>query len=373
MVLGHGVQAATTAGRGESAGVKRTAVEDVLAALSMETSEGSIPDPSKHVRQRSKMHEVEMDENKVVMHTRRGSTAVGVTPSDPSAIVDLFQEVESIGDTYLPPDETDSEDEDSSHHKAADAAADTAAAAASGGSAAASSDPPGQQQQSNADSASSVGSTTNEQQHHASSDENNVSASAAAAAAGDSQKHRVGAAGKLWAQQEQEPEPSTSSPPPPPPSDTPVQMVEPAWGSGGDPQAPRPYWPTHEEAAGVASGEGGAVVTLGGKEGGVEANGKRRTRWSRRSIKIGSRWDATSRGCMETHIVRGVRRASSRGTIKSKQRRRRSPSRRRCGRVSLPREGLPQRCKRPRSASRRRRRSAARRRWGPSRRAWGKA
>lgn len=44
------------------------------------------------------MHEVEMDENKVVMHTRRGSTAVGVTPSDPSAIVDLFQEVESIGE-----------------------------------------------------------------------------------------------------------------------------------------------------------------------------------------------------------------------------------------------------------------------------------
>ena len=43
------------------------------------------------------MHEVEMDENKVVVHTRRGSTAVGVTPSDPSAIVDLFQEVESIG------------------------------------------------------------------------------------------------------------------------------------------------------------------------------------------------------------------------------------------------------------------------------------
>ncbi|CAN0251188.1 unnamed protein product, partial [Ectocarpus sp. 8 AP-2014] len=269
MVLGHGVQAATTASRAESAGVKRTAVEDVLAALSMETSEGSIPDPSRHLRQRSKMHEVEMDENKVVMHTRRGSTAVGVTPSDPSAIVDLFQEVESIGDTYLPPDETDSEDEDSSH-KAADAAAATAAA--SGGSAEASSDPPGQQQQSNADSASSVGSTTNEQQHHASSDENNVSAPAAAA--GDSQKHKVGAAGKLWAQQEQEPESSTSSPPPPPPSDTPVQMVEPAWGSGGDPQAPRPYWPTDEEAAGVASGEGGAVVTLGGKGGGVEANGK---------------------------------------------------------------------------------------------------
>lgn len=48
--------------------------------------------------QRSKMHEVEMDENKVVVHTRRGSTAVGVTPSDPSAIVDLFQEVESIGE-----------------------------------------------------------------------------------------------------------------------------------------------------------------------------------------------------------------------------------------------------------------------------------
>lgn len=44
------------------------------------------------------MHEVEMDENNVVMHTRRGSTAVGVTPSDPSAIVDLFQEVESIGE-----------------------------------------------------------------------------------------------------------------------------------------------------------------------------------------------------------------------------------------------------------------------------------
>lgn len=44
------------------------------------------------------MHEVEMDENKVVVHTRRGSTAVGVTPSDPSAIVDLFQEVESIGE-----------------------------------------------------------------------------------------------------------------------------------------------------------------------------------------------------------------------------------------------------------------------------------
>ncbi|CAM9526448.1 unnamed protein product [Ectocarpus sp. 12 AP-2014] len=277
MVLGHGVQAATTASRGASAGVKRTAVEDVLAALSMETSEGSIPDPSKHLRQRSKMHEVEMDENKVVMHTRRGSTAVGVTPSDPSAIVDLFQEVESIGDTYLPPDETDSEDDDSSHNKAADAAAATAAA--SGGSAAASSDPPGQQQQSNADSASSLGSTTNEQQHHASSDDNNASApvaaaAAAAAAAGDSQKHRVGAAGKLWAQQEQEPESSTSSPPPPPPSDTSVQMVEPAWGSGGDPQAPRPYWPTEEEAAGVASGEGDAVVALGGKEGGREANGK---------------------------------------------------------------------------------------------------
>lgn len=47
------------------------------------------------------MHEVEMDENKVVMHTRRGSTAVGVTPSDPSAIVDLFQEVESIGETRV--------------------------------------------------------------------------------------------------------------------------------------------------------------------------------------------------------------------------------------------------------------------------------
>ncbi|CBJ29914.1 hypothetical protein Esi_0164_0068 [Ectocarpus siliculosus] len=230
MVLGHGVQAATTASRGESAGVKRTAVEDVLAALSMETSEGSIPDPSKHLRQRSKMHEVEMDENKVVMHTRRGSTAVGVTPSDPSAIVDLFQEVESIGSTYLPPDETDSEDEDSSHHKAADAAAATAADAASGGSAAASSDPPGQQQQSNADSASS--------------------------------------------------------------------MVEPAWGSGGDPQAPRPYWPTDEEAAGVASGEGGAVVMLGGKEGGVEANGKSgEPRWSRRSIKIGS-----SVGCGEQRL-----------------------------------------------------------------------
>ncbi|CAN0462067.1 unnamed protein product, partial [Ectocarpus sp. 12 AP-2014] len=181
------------------------------------------------------------------------------------------------GSTYLPPDETDSEDDDSSHNKAADAAAATAAA--SGGSAAASSDPPGQQQQSNADSASSLGSTTNEQQHHASSDDNNASApvaaaAAAAAAAGDSQKHRVGAAGKLWAQQEQEPESSTSSPPPPPPSDTSVQMVEPAWGSGGDPQAPRPYWPTEEEAAGVASGEGDAVVALGGKEGGREANGK---------------------------------------------------------------------------------------------------
>lgn len=50
-------------------------------------------------RQRSKTHEVEMDENKVVKHTRRDSTAVGVTPSLPSAIVDLFQEVESIGET----------------------------------------------------------------------------------------------------------------------------------------------------------------------------------------------------------------------------------------------------------------------------------
>ncbi|CAM9418182.1 unnamed protein product, partial [Ectocarpus fasciculatus] len=230
------------------AGVKRTAVEDVLAALSMETSEGSIPDPSKHFRQRSKMHEVELDENKVVMHTRRSSTAIGVTPSDPSAIVDLFQEVESIGSTYLPPDETDSEDEDtsSSHHKEA------AAAAASGGSAADSSDPPEQQQQSqsNADSASSVGSTTNEQQQHVSSDENLSASAAAAAAAGDSQKHRVGPAGKLWAQQEQQAEPS--SPLPPPPSDTPVQMVEPAWGSGEGPPAPRPYWPTNEAAAEVA-------------------------------------------------------------------------------------------------------------------------
>lgn len=41
--------------------------------------------------------EVEMDENKVVQHTRRDSTAEGVTPSDPYAIVDLFQEMESIG------------------------------------------------------------------------------------------------------------------------------------------------------------------------------------------------------------------------------------------------------------------------------------
>lgn len=46
---------------------------------------------------RSKTHEVEMDENKVVKHTRRDSTAIGVTPSHPSSIVDLFQEVESIG------------------------------------------------------------------------------------------------------------------------------------------------------------------------------------------------------------------------------------------------------------------------------------
>lgn len=48
---------------------------------------------------RSKTHEVEMDENKVVKHTRRDSTAIGVTPSHPSAIVDLFQEVESIGES----------------------------------------------------------------------------------------------------------------------------------------------------------------------------------------------------------------------------------------------------------------------------------
>lgn len=39
-----------------------------------------------------------MDENEVVVHQRRCSTAVGVTPSDPSAIVDLFQEMESIGE-----------------------------------------------------------------------------------------------------------------------------------------------------------------------------------------------------------------------------------------------------------------------------------
>lgn len=50
------------------------------------------------VLQNSKMHELEMDQNNVVFHTRRCSTAVGVTPSDPSAIVDLFQEVEYIGE-----------------------------------------------------------------------------------------------------------------------------------------------------------------------------------------------------------------------------------------------------------------------------------
>lgn len=50
--------------------------------------------------QRSALHEEEMDENKVVKHTRRDSTAIGVTPSDPSALVDLFQEVESIGEAF---------------------------------------------------------------------------------------------------------------------------------------------------------------------------------------------------------------------------------------------------------------------------------
>ncbi|CAM9228836.1 unnamed protein product [Scytosiphon promiscuus] len=107
-VAGSAGQAGAAAAPAAAAGgKKRSAVEDVLAALSLEGSEGSLGDPSKHMRQRSKMHEVEMDENNVVMHTRRGSTAVGVTPSDPSAIVDLFQEVESIGSTYIPEDETD--------------------------------------------------------------------------------------------------------------------------------------------------------------------------------------------------------------------------------------------------------------------------
>ena len=49
--------------------------------------------------QRSVTHEVEMDENEIVVHQRRCSTAVGVTPSHPSAIVDLFHEMESIGKT----------------------------------------------------------------------------------------------------------------------------------------------------------------------------------------------------------------------------------------------------------------------------------
>lgn len=39
-----------------------------------------------------------MDENKVVKHKHRNSTAPGVTPSDPNAIVDLFHEMESIGE-----------------------------------------------------------------------------------------------------------------------------------------------------------------------------------------------------------------------------------------------------------------------------------
>lgn len=39
-----------------------------------------------------------MDENKVVKHKNRDSTAEGVTPSDPFAIVDLFHEMESIGE-----------------------------------------------------------------------------------------------------------------------------------------------------------------------------------------------------------------------------------------------------------------------------------
>lgn len=40
-----------------------------------------------------------MDENKVVTHTGRDRTAEGVTPSDPNAIVNLFQEM-SIGERW---------------------------------------------------------------------------------------------------------------------------------------------------------------------------------------------------------------------------------------------------------------------------------
>ncbi|CAN0342643.1 unnamed protein product [Ascophyllum nodosum] len=67
----------------------------------------------------SKTLEVDMDVNNVVMHTRPGSTALGVTPSDPTAILSLFHEVSTA--TSRVPDESETgstteEGEESGEH-----------------------------------------------------------------------------------------------------------------------------------------------------------------------------------------------------------------------------------------------------------------
>ncbi|CAM9645613.1 unnamed protein product [Pylaiella littoralis] len=259
-----------------STDVRRSAVEDVLAALSLETSASS--ETSRHMRQNSKTYEVGMDENKVVMHTRRGSTAVGVTPSDPSAIVDLFQEVESIGNVKVPGDETGSttdEDEDENNSSCHEAAAAASSSPASG--------KPATARQSTADSASSTGATSHEDQRLTFRHEETLSATEAAAAAAaaasattvaaagaeegaqpqtQQQKNNIGAVVKLWGKEPTVGKETVSTSPP-----QSATTLNPAWGEAGDHEAPRPYWPSEATAAVVAAGEGGVATVLGRVEG----------------------------------------------------------------------------------------------------------
>eukprot|EP00752_Nemacystus_decipiens_P009850 g8787.t2 len=269
----------------------------------MESSGGSAGDPSKHMRQRSKMHEVEMDENKVVVHTRRGSTAVGVTPSDPSAIVDLFQEVESIGSAF-PEDESDSTTDEGgdSSHRAATTAAGSAAPAPGPAPAAT---PGASGRQTSAESASTIGSTTHDAQRQQQQQQEQPAASSAAgaddstAASGSAtasqqpeQSQSAGRLGKLWGktppppppqqqqqqQQQQEEEQQQTPPETEPPSSkkkpvttfTPAAVPGPAVGAGD--AAPRPYWPsnaTTTTAAAVSTGAGdeGEGAVSGEQEG----------------------------------------------------------------------------------------------------------
>eukprot|EP00903_Cladosiphon_okamuranus_P011476 g10809.t1 len=298
--------AKATSANGAAAGGKRTsprsAVEDVLAALSLESSGGSAGDPSKHLRQRNKMHEVEMDENNVVVHTRRGSTAVGVTPSDPSAIVDLFQEVESIGSTYFPEDDSDSttdEAGDSSHHPPT-AAAGAVLPAAQTSAAAPSAAPEAGERQSSAESGSTLGSTTHEhhqQQHHHHKQEHQPAASSGgrddgaagsagsasssvAKAAAQQQPKKVGRVAKVWGQmpqqqqqlqgqEQQKPagkEPASSTRPTET-TFTPAALPGPAVG-GGD-AAPRPYWPSNAATATATAAPALASAGPGEDEGAV--------------------------------------------------------------------------------------------------------